>query len=159
MAIAERAIVRYTSGQRSSHFARYMPEYHVLNLGAGVQSSALYLLAHTGRIQFDVAIFADTHEEPQAVYRHLQFLIGLGSPPLWVRTAGRLGDDLLGGRGPTRRFASIPAFTRGDNSRVGVMPRQCTAEDKIEVIEKAIRREMVGLWPRQRMPRDVHNHQ
>ncbi len=37
-----------------------MAEYHVLNLGAGVQSTALYLLAREGRIPCDVAIFADT---------------------------------------------------------------------------------------------------
>ncbi len=85
-----------------------MPEYHVLNLGAGVQSSALYLLAHTGRIQFDVAIFADTQEEPQAVYQHLQYMIGLGSPPLWVRTAGRLGDDLLAGSRPNQTVREYP---------------------------------------------------
>ena len=136
-----------------------MPEYHVLNLGAGVQSSALYLLAHNGKIHFDVAIFADTQEEPQAVYDHLRYLTSLGAPTIWIRTAGRLGHDLLAGRGPTRRFASIPAFTRGPDGKVGAMPRQCSAEYKVEVIEKAIRRELVGLRPRQRMKRDVHIHQ
>ena len=42
-------------------------EYHVSNLGAGVQSTALYLLAREGKYTFDVAIFADTGDEPKAV--------------------------------------------------------------------------------------------
>ncbi len=48
-----------------------MRNCHVLNLGAGVQSTAVYLLARDGRLPCDVAIFADTGEEPAAVYRHL----------------------------------------------------------------------------------------
>ena len=48
-----------------------MREYHVLNLGAGVQSTCLYLLARRKQFRFDVAIFADTQEEPQSVYDHL----------------------------------------------------------------------------------------
>ncbi len=39
-----------------------MHEYHILNLGAGVQSTTVYLLNHAGVIvpRFDYAIFADT---------------------------------------------------------------------------------------------------
>ena len=38
---------------------------HVLSLGAGVQSTAVYLLAMEGEIHLDAAIFADTGDEPQ----------------------------------------------------------------------------------------------
>lgn len=46
--------------------------YHVLNLGAGVQSTTLQLLANESRlldesgqpIKFDCSIFGDTQEEP-----------------------------------------------------------------------------------------------
>ncbi len=50
--------------------------YHILNLGAGVQSTALYLMFCRGDIEptIDYAIFADTGEEPQAVYAHLEWL-------------------------------------------------------------------------------------
>jgi hypothetical protein len=130
-------------------------EFHVLNLGAGVQSSALFLLANEGKLKFDVAIVADTQEEPQSVYLHLEYLKRLERPPIWVRSAGRLGDDLRNGRGPTRRFASIPAFTRDNNGRVGIVRRQCSAEYKVEVIEKSIRRELLGLASGQRLPREV----
>lgn len=140
-----------------------MREFHVLNLGAGVQSTALYLLAREGQLQFDVAIFADTGEEPAAVYRHLAWLCSLKLPPIWIRQAGRLGDDLKQGRNSTgQRFASIPAFTAPDHRtrlpgkvRQGRVRRQCTAEYKIDVIERAIRRDLLALKPRQRIPKDV----
>lgn len=153
-----------------------MIEYHVLNLGAGVQSTALYLLSREPdpKLHFDLAIFADTGEEPQAVYDHLDYLKSLGDPPIWVRSAGKLGDDLIKGcnsRG--QRFASIPAFTAEDHlvrpgwcdnrpqpaPKYGMLRRQCTKDMKIDVVERAIRRELVGLKPRQRMPKDVRVHQ
>lgn len=137
-----------------------MREYHVLNLGAGVQSSALYLLATDGQLQFDVAIFADTGEEPAAVYRHLCHLMSLGGPEIRIRSAGWLGDDLIHGRNSTgQRFASIPAFTRDEAGKVGMVRRQCTKEYKIEVVDRTIRRELLGLKPRQRMPAGVTVYQ
>lgn len=138
-----------------------MQVHHVVNLGAGVQSTVLYLLSREGRIPCDVAIFADTGEEPQAVYRHLGWLLTLESPPILIRSAGCLGDDLQHGRNSTgHRFASIPAFTASDHRtrppgpvRPGRVRRQCTSEYKIEVIERTIRRDLLGLKPRQRIPR------
>ena len=127
-----------------------------MNLGAGVQSTVLYLLARESdaKLRFDVAIFADTGEEPQAVYHHLEHLCGLGSPELWVRSAGRLGDDLVRGRNSTgQRFVSIPAYTKDETGKVGIVCRQCTAEYKINVVNKAIRSELLGLKPRQRVPK------
>lgn len=146
-----------------------MPEHHILSLGAGVQSTTLYLLSLDGEIQrFDYAIFADTQEEPQAVYDHLQWLQSLGGPPIEVRTAGKLGDDLIreihpSQSGPPKRHehhahrcASIPAFTAvTEGQNIGIIQRQCTSEYKIEVIERWIRRELIGLEPKQRMPADV----
>jgi hypothetical protein len=137
-------------------------EYHVLNLGAGVQSTALFLLAREpdAKFRFDIAIFADTGEEPAAVYKHLDHLRSLGKPEIWVRSTGRLGDDLIHGRNSTgQRFVSIPAFTKNAEGRVGMVPRQCTAEYKIEVVNRAIRRELLGLKPRQRVPKGTVIHQ
>lgn len=153
-----------------------MREYHVLNLGAGVQSTALYLMSREpgAKFRFDVAVFADTQEEAKAVTGHLEYLQSLGDPPIWVRTAGKLGDDLIHGRNRTgQRFASIPAFTAEDHlvrpggcgnrpqpaPKCGIVRRQCTSEYKIRVVEKGIRRELVGLEPRQRMPKDVKVYQ
>jgi hypothetical protein len=90
-----------------------MPEFHVLNLGAGVQSTAVYLLSMEGRLpKFDAAIFADTRSEPAAVYSHLKWMQTIGGPPILVRSKGSLAVDLQKGVNSTGgRFASIPAFT------------------------------------------------
>lgn len=131
----------------------------MLSLGAGVQSTALYLMFRSGILtpQIDAAIFADTQEEPAAVYRHLEWLRGLDGPPILVRTIGKLGDHLMQGRNSTGgRFASIPAFTTSDGGIThGITRRQCSKEYKTEVIARTIRRDVVGLGPRQRIPRGV----
>lgn len=140
-----------------------MPTIHVLNLGAGVQSTALYLMSVLGDDPefvpaFDCAIFADTQEEPEAVYRHLAWLRSLGGPKIHVATAGKLGDDLKAGRNMSGgRFASIPAYTMTPGAaREGQIRRQCTSEYKIEVIERVIRRQVLGLAPRMHIPRGTH---
>ena len=47
----------------------------IISLGAGVQSTAMALLAHHKEIKPpDYAVFADTGWEPQAVYDHLDWL-------------------------------------------------------------------------------------
>jgi hypothetical protein len=140
-----------------------MKEHHILNLGAGVQSSALYLMdadgelddLEDGPVKFDYAIFADTQEEPDAVYTHLEWLKGQSDVPILIDTAGKIGDDLLRGTNSTGQpFASIPAFTR-QNDKVGQARRQCTNEYKVRVVERVIRRQILGLKPKQRTPKDV----
>lgn len=142
-----------------------MTEYHVLNLGAGVQSTTLYLMAMEKQVQaIDCAIFADTGEEPKAVYRHLEWLQSLNGPPILIGSAGsRLGDDLVygtraKGRGK-RRFASIPAFVVNPDGTNGQTKRQCSYEYKVRVIEKDIRYKVLKLKPRQRLPKDTIIHQ
>lgn len=139
-----------------------MSEYHILNLGAGVQSTTLYLMFMQGVIkpQIDYAIFADTGEEPEAVYNHLAWLQSLNGPPILVRSGGRLGDDLINGvraKGAGQnRFATIPAFV-ADNLKgsPAMQMRQCSRDYKINVIERAIRRDVLGLAPGQRTPKGV----
>ena len=47
----------------------------IISLGAGVQSTTLALLAHHKEIEPpDYAVFADTGWEPEAVYKHLDWL-------------------------------------------------------------------------------------
>ena len=131
--------------------------HRILNLGAGVQSTTVYLMYVRGEIQpgIECAIFADTGEEPASVYAHLEWLKSLGGPPIIVRSIGRLGDDLLLGRNSTGgRFASIPAFTAAiEGSKAGMVRRQCTKEYKIDVIEQFLRRELLCLQKGQRVPK------
>jgi hypothetical protein len=138
-----------------------MSELHVLNLGAGVQSTALYLMFMRGEIpvKLDAAIFADTQDEPRAVYQHLEWLQSLGGPPILVRTKGRLSEHLLKGQNSTgQRFASIPAYTLRPDGSEGKVRRQCSMEYKIAVIQRTIRRELCGAAPG-RSPRGVNVHQ
>lgn len=153
-----------------------MRHVHVLNLGAGVQSTALALLGQEGRlldpeglpIKFDAAIFADTQEEPEdaghSVYSHLAWIRTQVSFPIIVRTAGKLGDHLLKGTNSTGgRFASIPAFTLGVNKdgspKVSKTRRQCTKEYKVNEVERGIRRDVLGLAPFKRVPKGTLIHQ
>jgi hypothetical protein len=55
----------------------------------------------------------------------------------------------------TGRFASIPAFTMAANGEKSITRRQCTKEYKVDPVERAIRRQVLGLKPRQRIPKDV----
>lgn len=143
-----------------------MKEYHVLSLGAGVQSTTIYLLTMDGEldVRFDGAVFADTQDEPDAVYRHLEWLESLGGPPIHRVTAGSLGRDLVEGTRVTtygKRFASIPAFTAPEQGkRSGMCVRQCTRDYKVRPVEKWIREGLVGLRRYQHFPKDsVKVHQ
>lgn len=139
-----------------------MSVFNVLSLGAGVQSTALYLMFARGEMgaKLDAAIFADTQDEPRKVYEHLKWLQSIGGPPILIGTAGKLSDDLVRGRNSTGGlFASIPAFTTADGgATVGITRRQCSREYKTEVIGKVLRREILGLKPGQ-SPRGVKVNQ
>jgi hypothetical protein len=120
----------------------------ILNLGGGVQSTTLYLMAMRGEIDpIQCAIFADLGEEPKSVYAHMEWLKSLGGPTIHVVSAGILGNDLVKGMNSTgQRHASIPAFTaQNEGKPLGIMLRQCTSEYKIKPIERFIRRELLGL--------------
>ena len=139
-----------------------MPVYEVLSLGAGVQSSTLLLLSCRGELpKLDAAIFADTKWEPQAVYQHLEWLefqATAAGIPVYRVSAGDLRQDALTKwvQGVGGRFASIPLFVNSPSSgREGIIRRQCTKEYKVDPIERFIRRAVLGLAPRQRIPADV----
>lgn len=109
-----------------------------------------------------LAIFADTQWEPRAVYEWLDHLETLLPFPVVRVTAGHIRDEqvtarMRGKRGEDgARWASLPYYTSaGDGSREGMTRRQCTAEYKIQPIERYLRRHVLGLAPRQRAPRDV----
>ena len=128
-------------------------DLRVLSLGAGVQSTALALMAAHGEIgpMPDCAVFADTGWEPRAVHEHLAWL---RSPnvlpfPVHIVTGGNIREGLVrGARG--ERWASIPAFTRSASGKVGMIRRQCTGEYKIVPIRRKVR-ELAGLT-RKRSP-------
>ena len=130
----------------------------VLNLGAGVQSTTIYLMMIKGLIQkADFAIFADTQDEPEAVYRHLEWLKQQNGPPILVRTRGKLSSDIKRGENATgNKFISIPFYeSQGGLTSTAMLKRQCSREYKIAVIDKTIRRELLGLKRGGRIPKDT----
>src|SRR5215471_1571468 len=113
----------------------------VLSLGAGVQSTALALLAQEGRLEApDIALFADTGWEPAAVYDHLAKLErALPFPVQRVYShAGKIQDSIAAGR-----FEPIPWFTA--DGAIG--RRQCTKVYKLYPIRRRVRELLDGKTP------------
>jgi hypothetical protein len=134
----------------------------VLNLGAGVQSTTVALMSCVGDLpKIDCAIFADTGWEPWPVYEHLDrlktTLENWGLPVHVVRRGNikidALESQLVGKRqGHEGRWGSLPYFVLNPDGSQGIVRRQCTSEYKIEVIEKFIRYDLLGLKPGQKAP-------
>lgn len=117
-----------------------MTAIRTLSLGAGVQSTAVYLLACEGKIPtFDAAVFADTGWEPAEVYAHLGRLEQLDGPPIVRVSSGNIRNDALD---PEHRFASMPLFVRNPDGSEGMARRQCTSEYKLKPIKAEIRKRL-----------------
>jgi hypothetical protein len=100
-----------------------------LSLGAGVQSTALALMAAAGELSPmpDVALFADTGWEPRSVYAHLERLEAALPFPVIRVSGGNIRDDLTSATG---RFAAIPYYTQRE-------PGPCQRCDEDGTVEKA----------------------
>lgn len=130
---------------------------HVLSLGAGVQSSTLALMAARGEVgpMPAVAVFADTGWEPRAVYDWLYWLETQLPFPVVRVQKGDIRTEQIGARMSSTRWVSLPYFVDNGGAREGRITRQCTAEYKIQPIEEYLRRQVMGLAPRQRAPKGV----
>lgn len=125
----------------------------VLNLGAGVQSSAILLMACKGELpKPDVALFADTGEEPASVYNWLRDVLmpaasAAGIALETVRETAR--DD-----NRRRKIDQIPAFVRDANGGSAPLARQCTRDWKITPLDRRVK-ELLGLKKSQRWPKGL----
>lgn len=119
------------------------PKLRVLSLGAGVQSTTLALMAARGEIEApDCAIFADTGDEPKAVYEHLAWLTSgvLPFPVHMTRCSRSLRTALTAG---DEDGARIPWHVGAG----GMGGRNCTRNWKIRPIRRKMR-ELLGVGPR-----------
>lgn len=109
---------------------------HIISLGAGVQSSAMALMAAHGEITPipAFAIFADTGDEPGAVYRWLEKLKAMLPFPVHTVMWSKLSDHLF-----EWGHSQIPAFVRGADGKPAMGKRQCTKHWKIVPIQRGIR--------------------
>lgn len=126
-----------------------------LSLGAGVQSTALLLLAIEGRIaRPDVAVFADTGWEPASVYEHLDRLDREVAQPAGIEikrvratqgTGQGIRADTLS---PDTRFWRVPFFMRladedgASPARPTMLRRACTTTYKIDPVYREYRRRL-----------------
>jgi hypothetical protein len=114
----------------------------IISLGAGVQSSTLFLMSCYGDLEkADAAIFADTQDEPKSVYAYLDWLEEEGRKhgiPIYRVTAGSLSQDTVDViEGRRSRAGMIPAFVDTDNG--GMTMRQCTGDYKISPLRRKAR--------------------
>lgn len=126
------------------------PLLRVLSLGAGVQSSTLYLMAVRGEFGDEgptVAVFADTQWEPAHTYRWLDEMERIGGDVLPIQrvTIGSLRADIVSGVNRGYRIANIPFYTKNlDGTRI-LMRRTCTSEYKITPLNRATRAILDGV--------------
>lgn len=119
---------------------------HIISLGAGVQSSTMALMAARGLItpMPKAAIFADTQDEPAAVYDWLAWLEKQLPFPVHRGTIGRLSDLATRVRtskktGMTYVKPNLPVFMDREEKK-GMMPRHCTFDAKIAVLRRMTKR-------------------
>lgn len=119
-------------------------DLRVLSLGAGVQSSALLLMALHGEIERpDVAIFADTGWEPKAVYdwlAQLQMIAAKYDFPIHITSAGNLRDKALA----KPEAVDMPLYMRNLEGKSAILRRQCTQRFKIYPVRVKIT-ELLGV--------------
>ena len=134
----------------------------ILSFGAGMQSTALALMACENAKNpetpwplvpvYDVVIFCDLGMEPPWVKDQVEFtrkacewagvkFVVLDSP---------LYSDFMRNFGE-RRTISIPWWTIRDDGHKSKMPRNCTVDYKVELISKYVRWELLGYKKGQRL--------
>ena len=143
----------------------------ILSYGAGTPSTTLALMSCENARHgppypnpyvpiYDAVIFCDLHSEPSWVYAQAEFAAAAckeAGIPFYRLDADLYGDFIRNfGRA---RTACIPFWTLGEDGRKGRMPRQCTYEYKIKVIEQFVRYKLLCYKPRERtLAMDKHAH-
>ncbi len=107
---------------------------NVLSLGVGVQSTAM-LLKYQDEIDF--AVFADTEAEPLEVYKMLKTLQKKVKTKIIIASRGNMILE------PKKYgFSTAPLFYTKPDGKSGMGRRFCTSLYKIQVVDKAVRKEL-----------------
>lgn len=143
----------------------------ILSYGAGTPSTTLALMScenvycgqpypHPEVPVYDAVIFCDLHGKPSWVYAQAEFTAAICQKvgiPFYCLNAVLYGNF-------TRSFgrirtACLPFWTLDGEGKKGRMPRQCTYDYKIKVIERLVRYKLLCYKPKERsLPFDVHAH-
>jgi len=129
-----------------------MDPIHLISLGAGVQSSTMALMAAAGELtpMPTGAVFADTQNEPKAVYHWLDDLEKRLPFPVYRVTKGDLRAESLRPRVSKKNGMSyfkfyIPTYSLIDGKK-GMLPRKCTTDFKLVPLYQKFRE--LGQVPR-----------
>lgn len=112
-------------------------DYTYISLGAGVQSSFLAVCSVLGLHNVpraDVAIFADTQDEPKGVYAHLDRLSA------WLEERGLDVQICTAGRLSESKNKHEPLYAQNEDGSRGMTTRQCTSHYKVQPIHKHVRK-------------------
>ena len=134
----------------------FQPQPNFLSLGAGVQSTVVaFMSAHNELPPITAAIFADTGWEPNAVYKHLEWMESQLPFPVHRVTIGHnLQDRVRENRNHSGStgYIDIPKFhLNSDGSHSFNSRRQCTTKYKIRPIRRKIR-QLIGYPGRANIP-------
>ena len=115
----------------------------IISLGAGVQSSAMLLMAMDGRFGDipEAAVFADPGWETKATYEWLEKLEQVSTIPIIRLTTGKSIRSECHDGGPRsrkdgERFVTMPFYVRNPDGSSGMGRRQCTKEYKLSPLMK-----------------------
>ena len=143
----------------------------ILSFGAGMQSTALALMACENAMNdpapypmvpvYDAVIFCDLGLEPLWVHTQMEFtrkaceaagiFFKVLDTPLYQDFVENFGE---------RRTISIPWWTLRKDGHKSKMPRYCTLDYKVETISKYVRWELIGYRKGQRLRlEDVKAHE
>jgi len=116
----------------------------ILSLGAGIQSTALLCLHEKGIVQADTAIFADTGNESDSTYRHLEYLKEKSGLKIITVQKGNIVSDLKYHCTDenSKNWNSIPPFWIRDKRGDGKLNQQCSEFYKRKAIKDWIRKEV-----------------
>lgn len=151
----------------------------ILSCGAGMQSTALALMAcanklitegRTGELHFtyteqvpiyDAILFCDLGLEPSWVYDQVHFIqkaCEWAGMPFHI-IESRLYQDYLNDFGKSR-VTSIPFWSTDENGKKGKMMRNCTLDYKINLMIRFVRLNLLGYRKGQRTkPEDIKAHE
>jgi len=151
-----------------------MREY--MSFGGGVQSTAIALLAVSRDKRFleatggklpELYCFADTGDEPAAVYANVEYMRGLIEESgadfktvIWdneERGNQSLKNQILTRLREGKSVTAPPFFVQDKNGKAMPIRRQCTRDFKIYPQDKAMR-EFFGIVPRKRYKEPILRH-
>lgn len=139
-------------------------DLRVFCLGAGVQSTAMLIMAQEGMFgeKPDCAIFSDTGWEPPDIYDHLEKLEKISTIPIHRVSTGNLREDIL--KSLNKEGVGLcgqpPFFVKQSDTEAqkagmppdtgGMLWRKCTTDYKIVPIQRKIK-ELLGYKKRQQV--------